>query len=184
MPAVRAHQTCLLLRLEHLRDVQHVVLRNTLGDGHSQRNLGLDGLADRLCRNGWGHEDPGRGRAGLLHGLGHSREHGLAQVRLPGLLGVGAAHDVGAVLLRQLRVERGLLARESLDDHLSILSETQVPDCLVVWHSLPREASAGEPPAGGCSEHGGGGGGSVCTGYLVILQSESLEQLKSIATAL
>lgn len=46
------HLSCLpslALGLEHVNDADHVILRDTFGDGDDERDLGLDGLLDGFC---------------------------------------------------------------------------------------------------------------------------------------
>ena len=119
--AVRANELGGGLLAEGPLDLGHVLLGNALRDAHRERDLRLDGVHDGSRSEGWRDVD-GRGvRASLGHGLGHGVEHGQVDVRLPALAGRHATHHVGAVLDGLLRVERTLLAREALADHLGVL---------------------------------------------------------------
>lgn len=75
------------------------MLRDTLGDGHNERNLGGDGLLDTGSSKRRRNED-GRGiGAGGLASFLNTLEDRLAQVFASSLLGVGTTDDVGAFII-------------------------------------------------------------------------------------
>ncbi|QBM89238.1 hypothetical protein METSCH_D03020 [Metschnikowia aff. pulcherrima] len=126
--AVGAHQSGFQLRLQDLCNAHHVMLWDTLSDGHGERNLGLDGLLNRLGGNRWRDENTSRAGASLLHRVFHAGENGTVQVLGAGLLWVGTTHNLRAVGNRLLGVERGLFAGETLIDHFRVLGHLQVLD--------------------------------------------------------
>ncbi len=78
--AIGPHQSRLVLRLEHVRDPHHVVLRDTLRYAHDQTNFSLDRLLDASsCERRW-YEDSTGIRASLFDRVCHSREDGLSQM--------------------------------------------------------------------------------------------------------
>lgn len=110
--AVGAQHAGLALGLEHIGDADHVVLGNTLSDGHDEGNLGGDGLLDPGGSKRRGDED-GRGiGARGLAGLLNAGEDGLAKVLGAGLLGVGTANDIRALILLSTCCVRDYLGRE------------------------------------------------------------------------
>ena len=62
----------------------------------------------------------------LLHAIGDTGKDRLAQVRLPGFLGVGAADDIGAVFDCLLGVEGALAAGEALVEDFGVVVDAQV----------------------------------------------------------
>lgn len=144
--AIRPHQPRLVLRLEHIRNPHHVVLRNPLRDTHHQPNLRLDRLLNPPRRNGRRQEDRTGIGARLFHRVRHALEHRLPEVLRAGFVGVGAADDMRAVLDCLLGVEGALAAGEALEYDLGVVADAQV--------------SGGLRVALGCFEGEGGGGAS------------------------
>ena len=105
--AVGADETGRGLCLEDMLNLGHVLLRDTLGDGHDQGNFVLDGVDDGSRAERGRDVDHGRVGIDALLGLCDSIEYGEAKVLAATLLGCHAAHHVGAILdgLR-LRVEK------------------------------------------------------------------------------
>lgn len=58
--AVRSDEAGLGLLVEVPLHLDHVLLRNALGDGHHERDLGLDGVDDSSGAHGGRDEDHGR----------------------------------------------------------------------------------------------------------------------------
>jgi len=124
--AVGPDQSRLALCLQHVRDADHVVLRDTLSNAYYQTDLGGNGLLNTLSSKRRRDED-GRGiGASLLHSIADGSEDGLAQVLGAGFLGVGAADNVGAVVDGLLGVESTLTTSEALVDELGLVVDPQV----------------------------------------------------------
>lgn len=124
--AVGSNQAGLALRLEHVGDADHVVLRDTLGNTDNERNLSLDRLLNACCGDRRRHEDSRSSSTSLLDGVRHVLEDRLSQVLLPSLLWVGTSDDLCAILNCLLCVESTLLAGETLEDDLCIAVDPEV----------------------------------------------------------
>lgn len=124
--AVRANQSGLVLCLEDVGDADHVVLGDTLSNADNETDLSSNSLLDTGGGERGRDEDGGGVGASLLHSIGDIGEDGLAKVLLAGLLGVGSADNVGAVLDGLLGVEGTLLAGEALEDNLGLVANAQV----------------------------------------------------------
>src|ERR1700742_4302479 len=105
---------------ERALDPDHVQDRNALGDADDQRDLGIDGLTDRVRRPRRRHIDHRGIGAGLLAGLGDGVEHRQSEMRRAAFAGRGAADHLGAIGNRRFRMERAVLAGESLADDLGV----------------------------------------------------------------
>lgn len=96
------------MRLENIRDPDHVMLRNTLRYAHNQANLSLD----RLLDTGRGKRRRDKDRAGigtgLLYRVCNGSKNWLAEMFRAGLLRVRSTNDVRAVINRLLSVESAL----------------------------------------------------------------------------
>ena len=151
--AVGPDQSRLALCLQHVRDADHVVLRDTLSNAYYQTDLGGNGLLNTL-RSKRRRDKDGRGiGASLLHGIADGSEDRLAQVLGAGFLGVGAANDVGAVVDGLLGVEGTLTTSEALVDELGLVADPQVAA------SRSIAGGRGDGSVGGA---GDGGRGSGC----------------------
>ncbi|KAJ8554601.1 hypothetical protein ON010_g9882 [Phytophthora cinnamomi] len=133
--AVGADEARLVLVAQVPLDLDHVLLRDALGDGHDQRDLGLDGLNDRRGAERRRHVDDRRVGARLLLGLCHRVEHGQAQI----LLGIFA--------------RRYLLAGEALADDLGVLVDPHLGGRRHAARGL-----GGHGLHGRAGEHGAGAG--------------------------
>lgn len=136
--AIGAHQSRLVLRLEHVRNAHHVVLWDTLSDTDHKRNLSVQGLLDTCRSKRWRHEDCRRVGTRLLHGIRDICEDRLAQMFAAGLLWVCASNNVCAVLDSLGRVEGTLLSGEALEEDLGVLGDSQVEAGLRVALWLAR----------------------------------------------
>ena len=148
---------------------------DSLGDHHKQRDLGVDGLDDRVLGELRRHEDDRHVGAGLLHGLHDGAEHRKLDVlavlidvrhRGPGLARVDAAQDLGAGLEHPCGVRGGLTAGDALHNDLAVLRQK---DCHVSpfrpllrrpWRLQRRRLRPSCPlrsPTGGWPRRGCGG---------------------------
>ena len=97
---------------------QRLVLgRDALGDADDEGDAGLGRLNDGVRRGPRGHADEGGGGARLLDRLGHRGVDRNALDLLAAPLGVGAAHDLGAVGLVAQAVVEPLARRADALDH-------------------------------------------------------------------
>lgn len=118
--AIRSYQPRLILRLQHVRDANHVVLRDTLCNANYQSNLRIDCLFD-TCSGQWRrNENSARICPGLFHCIADAGEDWLAQVLCSSFLWIRAADDVGAILNSLRCVKSALSAREALKDHFCV----------------------------------------------------------------
>mmetsp|Transcript_18078 Transcript_18078/g.41329 ORF Transcript_18078/g.41329 Transcript_18078/m.41329 type:complete len:330 (+) Transcript_18078:381-1370(+) len=124
--AVRADEPRGALLVEIPLDFDHVLLGDTLGDGHHQGDLGLDRVDDGGRAERGGHVDHGRVRLHGDDGLVHRIEDWEIEVSLSPLLGCYTSHHLRAVRNRLLAVEGALLPRESLADHFCVLVNPHV----------------------------------------------------------
>src|SRR5205085_3043345 len=95
----------------------HVLDRDAVGDYDRDLDAGVHGLQQRIGGHLRRREDPADVRAGLAYGLLDAVEDREVQMRRTPATRGDAADDLGAEPDRLLRVERGVLAREPLDDH-------------------------------------------------------------------
>jgi len=124
--AVRTDQARLALGLEHIRNANHVVLRDTLGDTHGKRNLSRNGLLN--TRGSKRRRDKNRRGSctSFLYSICHGSKHWLAQVLLARLLWIRSTDDIGTVVNGLLRVKSTLATCESLEDDLCIRVNSEV----------------------------------------------------------
>jgi len=167
--AVGPDQSRLALCLQHVRDADHVVLRDTLSNAYYQTDLGGNGLLNTLSSKRRRDED-GRGiGASLLHGIADRGEDGLAQVLGAGFLGVGAADNVGAVVDGLLGVEGPLTTSEALVDELGLVADPQVAA------SGSIAGGRGDGSVGGARDGGRGSGCPQAAGQTLSQRSHCVK---------
>jgi len=101
---------------------------SSVGDADHQRDAGCGRFHHGVGREGGGHEDHRGVGARLGHGLGDGVEHRQPFVRCAALAGRHAAHHVGAIGDRLLRVKRALAAGQALDQQASVLINEDAHD--------------------------------------------------------
>jgi hypothetical protein len=106
--AVGPDDSGLVLGLECVLDLDHVLLRDAIGDHHHQFDFGFDGLHDGVGGAQRRHVDDAGVALGVLLGLLAVLEDGEPEVCRAGLLGGDAAHHLGAVLEGLLGLEGAL----------------------------------------------------------------------------
>src|ERR1700704_6660632 len=102
-------------------DLDHVGDRDAFGDADDERDLRLDGLADRVAGAGRWHVDHARVAAGLFPGLGDRVEHRQVEMERAALAGRHAADHLGPVGDRGLRMEGAVLAGETLAEDFGVV---------------------------------------------------------------
>src|SRR6516162_3525805 len=127
-----------------------VLHRNSLGDDHQQRDLGVDGLDDIVLGELRRHKDDRHVGAGLLHGLCDAAEHrqlddpaALVLVRDRGarLARVHTADDLGARLEHSGGVHGGLAASDALDDDLVVFVQEDSHGVMFLSQALASSAA-------------------------------------------
>jgi hypothetical protein len=84
--AVPANHPTYALALQGVHDPDLIPLRDALGDGHDQLDLGLNGLNNGVGGTCGRHVDDRRVRLGLAHRVADGSEDGQAEVGLAGFL--------------------------------------------------------------------------------------------------
>ena len=125
-----------MLRQKHLFDSHHIELRNAFGYADHQRYLGLDRLLNRFGGRRGRHVDHGRICAGSLDRITNTFEHWQIQVRLTSFVRRHTADHLRAVLDCLLRMERALLAGETLHDHFGGRADLEVRPRLSITSTI------------------------------------------------
>lgn len=107
------------LRTKRLLNHDLITLRDTLGDGHDERDLGFDRLEDGRSATGRWNVNDRRVGFRITNGIPDGTPDGQSQVLGAGLFGVDTTDIVGTEFERLLGVEGAGLAGETLDEDAS-----------------------------------------------------------------